>query len=66
MTPHHRRQTTTVSIKVPPPSEREQRAVYEAVPEPERREAWVQRQIGPNGVYVARPKNDGGAGGGRL
>jgi len=54
--------TTTVCIKVPGKtlSEREQRTEYDARAGPGQREAHLQRQIGPNGVYVARPKNDGG------
>ena len=49
--------TTTVCIKVPPPRERIPRAEYEAC---EGREEWLQHVLGSNGVYVARPKNDGG------
>ena len=50
-------ESTTVCIKVPSTSERDQRDEYEAC---EDREAWLQHKLGVNGVYVARPKNDGG------
>ena len=50
---------TVVCIKVPPTtaSERDRRNEYDAC---ENREEWLQHLLGPDGVYVARPKNDGG------
>jgi len=50
-------ETPVVCIKVPEQRD-PRRAEYEACEGD--REAWLQRQLGPNGVYVARPKNDGG------
>ena len=45
-----------VCIKVPPPRT-ERRAAYEAC---EDREEWLRYRLGADGLYVARPKNDGG------
>ena len=48
--------TTTVCIKVPPKGASGRRA-YEACPD---RQAWLTHVMGSNGVYVGRPKCDGG------
>lgn len=45
-----------VCIKVPAPKD-EQRRAYERCAD---REAWVEHQLGTDGRYVGRPKNDGG------
>jgi len=46
-----------VCIKVPDPKEKSLRAAYSQCAS---REDWVTHQLGPDGKYVGRPKNDGG------
>jgi len=51
-----------VCVKVPSTKEKLLRAVYESVDGANgaRREAWLDKVLGEKGVYVGRPKNDGG------
>jgi Domain of unknown function (DUF4326) len=46
-------------MKVPSSASLE-REMYESFPETERRCSWARYVLGENGVYVGRPKNDGG------
>lgn len=55
-TPHPLRRR----LNVPPPSLKSERATYESVEEPNRRIAWFHHVVGDDGVYLGRPKNDGG------
>ena len=54
--PSTMRPAAHVCVKVPSPKE-ELRAAYLQCSD---REAWVRHQLGSNGTYVGRPKNDGG------
>ena len=49
-----------VCIKVCKPKNKIDRRLYESWPESTRRQNWLQYKLGHDGVYVGRPKCDGG------
>ena len=53
------KQGPRVCVRVPGPRD-SRRGAYEAMEEETRREEWIALVLGGNGVYVGRPKNDGG------